>query len=44
MQPPPPPRRFEPRPTSDDEGFSDDNDGEFDDFDYMYYRPRYEYD
>jgi hypothetical protein len=44
MQPPPPPRRFMPRPASDDDGSSDDNVGQFDDFEYMYYRPRYEYD
>jgi hypothetical protein len=39
MLPPPPPRRFEPRPASDDHGSS--NDGNYE---YMYYRPRYEYD
>jgi hypothetical protein len=36
--PPPPPRRFEQRPASDDGGSSDDGD-----YEYMYYRPRYEY-
>jgi hypothetical protein len=41
MQPPLPPRRFEPRPASDDDGYSDDNNG---DYEYMYYRPRYKYD
>jgi hypothetical protein len=39
MQPPPPPCRSEPRPASDDDGSSDDNDG---DYEYLYYRPRYE--
>jgi hypothetical protein len=38
MQPPPPPRRFK-----DDGESSDDNDGEFADFEYMYNKPRYEW-
>jgi hypothetical protein len=44
MQPPPLPRRFVPRLASNDDGSSDDNVGQFDDFEYMYYRHRYEYD
>jgi hypothetical protein len=41
MQPPPLPRRFELRPASENDDSC--NDDEFDDFEYMYYRPRYEY-
>lgn len=40
---PPPPHRFQPLPASDDDD-SDDGDGKFDDFEYMYYRTRQEYD
>jgi hypothetical protein len=39
MKPPPSPRRFEPRPPSDDDGSSDDIDF---DYEYMYYRTRYD--
>ena len=35
------PQRFNPGPPSDN---SDDDGGDFDDYEYMYYRPRQEYD
>lgn len=37
-----PPSRFEPRAPSDDS--DDDGGGDYDDYEYMYYRPRQEYD